>query len=219
MTSTESEALVRKGIRELSLHRPTKALEYFHEAVEQTPPACSDELSRALYWLSIALYQLDRKELALKSLANAQKLRRKSFARRFYSRTINEYGMLKRPTRELDDLYAFVSIQITVYLMKKKSHRFDSVSEHDTVMKSILSGWKMLKDHGFLEGLECGEKLALFKKVKLDFPVFYASSFATRRPSRKESSDPASYSDACPCGSGLPYRQCCGRTQGLSELL
>lgn len=216
----DTSQLLRKGLRELSLHRPDRAVETLRQAVELIPPACAEELSHALYWLSVALLRLDKRELAIKSLASAQKLRRRGHARRIYLRNVNLYGMPRQPTPELDDFHAFMNIQIAAYLVRKSRHRFASHAEHDTVIRILLSTWKKLLESNTLTRLECGEKLQLFKRIKPDFPFFglpaantiVAGSFGFY--STTQTSQP----DRCVCGSGLPYTQCCGRVRGLGEL-
>ena len=94
----DTAQMLRKGLRELADHRPDKALDTLRQAVDAIPPACAEELSHALYWLSVALLRLDKRDLALKSLSSAQKLRRRSHARSMYLRSINGYGMPRQPT-------------------------------------------------------------------------------------------------------------------------
>ncbi len=214
----KAETYLKRGLRELTRHNPAAALGYLQKAVEAIPPSCADQLSSALYWLSIALFRLDRRELAIRSLSNAQKLRRQSYARSMYLRNINAYGMIKRPTPELDDLYAFVSIQLGAYLSKKPNRRFGTEAEHATVLKLVLEAWDHLRTSGAMESLECGEKLQLFKKVKIDFPLFGVQFGTLRFRTQGARNSPQDYSAPCRCASGLPYRQCCGRIQGLQEL-
>lgn len=217
-SANKASFFLRKGLYELAHHSPTKALAFLRQSVELLPPSCENELSRSLYWLSIALLKLDQRDLALKSLANAQKLRRQGYARKFYVRNVNEYGMIKRPTKELDDLYAFVSIQLSSYLMKRPNHRFASEAEHSTVLRLILETWKQLKESQEFQQLECGEKLHLFRKLKIDFPSFSTLFFNPRMGGHHVSTTTVHNTQHCSCGSGLPQMQCCGRVQGLSEL-
>ena len=196
----KSAFYLRKGLHELAQHRPSQALAFLRLSVEQIPPSCEQELSKALYWLSIALIQLDQRDLAVKSLANAQKLRRQSYAQKFYVRHVNEYGMIKRPTRELDDLYAFTSIQLSNYLVKRPSHRFSSEAEHSAVLKLILEAWKQLAQSEDFASLECGEKLQLFKKLKIDFPIFGSYVQTLRFRDRHETLGQRDGAAACACG-------------------
>jgi len=214
----KSEFYLRKGLYELAHHNPSQALVFLRKSVEIVPPSCEEELSRSLYWLSIALLHMDQRDLALKSLANAQKLRRQSYARKFYLRNINEYGMVKRPTRELDDLYAFMSIQISSYLVKRSNHRFHSEAERSTILRLILDAWKRLAPSEEFKDLACGEKLQLFKKLAIDFPLFDSFNATLTLRERQQLRAEKNGSQACSCGSGLRYMQCCGRVPGLSEL-
>jgi tetratricopeptide (TPR) repeat protein len=213
--------LLRKGLRELAMHRPDRAIGTLRQAVDAIPPACSEELSHALYWLSVALLRLDKRELAIKSLASAQKLRRRGYARRVYLRSINEYGMPKQPTVELDDFYAFVNIQMASYLARKSRNRFDSFQERETIFRLILDAWKSLKNGDLLHDRDCGEKLLLFRRIRPGFPSFGMGNdqrLVIRAAFGAGQSPGMNTRQRCVCGSGLPYNQCCGRIRSLSEL-
>ena len=221
INTNRQQALLRKGLKELSRHRPDLAIETLRLAVEAIPPACGEELSSALYWLSIALLRLDRRELAIKSLSSAQKLRPRGHARSIYLRSINGYGMPKQPTPELDDFYAFTSIQMSAYLLRKPRRRFDSFQERDIVLKPILDAWKSLRPNGAFDGMGCCEKRDYYRRVRPNFPSF---GFDTNQRGAKRlafafgqtSGDAAM--QRCACGSGLPAIQCCGRVKSLREL-
>lgn len=219
-----SSSLLSKGLRHLAAHRPDLALDPLRRAVDAIPPACGDDLSRALYWLSVALIRLDKKDLALKSLSSAQKLRHRGFARRFYLNNINEYGMPKQPTAALDDFYAFMSIQMAAYLARKPNRRFASEVERETIFKIIVDAWKSLGSSPAFADSDCGAKLQLFKRLRPNFPFFGIRSretTATRGCFESRSSfAPAAdrFDQRCSCGSGLSYSRCCGRVKGLGEL-
>lgn len=210
----------REGLRFLSRHRPDLAVRSFRASAAACPASRSAELSMRLYWLTVALFRLDQSDLAIKSLASAQKLRPRGFARAIYRRRVNEYGMPRRASAELDDFYAFYSIQIGVYLGRKDKPRFDSVGEKDVVLRIVLDSWLSLSRSGRLEPMTAGEKLKIFKEWKVSFPAFGMSVNdcqkvvqADFRAQRVLLGD-----ERCTCGSGLPYRQCCGRTASLREL-
>ena len=216
----KGEADFRDGLRFLKRHRPDLAVRSFRASVAACPASCSAELSARLYWLTVALFRLDQSDLALKSLASAQKLRPRGWARDMYRRWINDYGMPRRVTPELDDFYAFYSIHIGAYLGRKERPRFDSVNEKDAVMRIVLDSWLALSRSGRLACLGTGDKLRLLKDWRVPFPSFGLGAGDCSpivqvdfRAQRKLNGD-----DRCNCGSGLPYRQCCGRTSGLREL-
>lgn len=215
----QGERDLRMGMRELQAHRPDRALRLFRSSVESCPASRPAELERRLYWLAIALLQLDQVELALKSLASAQKLRPRGVARRAYVLRVNDYGMPRRASSELDDFYAFYSIQVCGFLARKRGGRFSSEEEKDAVTRLVASAWQGLKKGGKLAGLGAGEKIDLFRAQRNVFPAFVmdgrrqgsmsGGSFAIAvdfRRSRMVRPD-----DSCSCGSGLPYRLCCGR--------
>lgn len=219
----DAETLIRLGLRELSRHRPDLALAHLRAAVDATPAACADRLSRALYWLSVALFRLDRKELGVKSLASAQKLRRRGFARSAYLTRSNEYGMPRRPTPELDDFYAFASIQMAAYLARKRRVRFESHVEREAVTLLVAQAWKDLLRSGRLDGVECSAKLVIFRQVE---PGFDGVGMAGTRAGGASGTMAAGTriirasfgsSGRCSCGSGLDSARCCRRTRGLSE--
>jgi hypothetical protein len=162
---------------------------------------------------------MDRPELALKSLASAQKLRPRGIARSAYLHRSNAYGMCRRASPELDDFYAFYSIQACIYLERKGSCRFDSNAEKDAITHLIGDAWLLLSRSGRLSGLTAGRKLELFKAQKVSFPLFGFDDavhgkilVADFRRGRAVSCD-----DNCPCGSGLPYIRCCGRSASPRE--
>lgn len=217
--SVEAANLLRKGIGELRRHRPDRALEFLRLAVDAGTPENPEQLSKALYWLSIAFMRMDKRDLAVKSLSSAQKLRQRGRARKFYVRNINQYGMPKRQSPEVDDLYAFVNIQFTRYLQGKRSRTFDSMGERDIVLRIVLGGWKDLKARNIIAMDDCAAKLEIFRSTRLPFPGY---SLPARRTGAAKPdfgfpvmADPRG---RCVCGSGLPFSQCCGRVRSLREL-
>ena len=227
------------ALRELARHRPDRALEPLRAAVDDCPALRKVELARRLYWLAVALLRLDRTELAIKSLASAQKLRPRGVARDVYVHRVNAYGMPRRDSPELDDFWAFYSLQACSYLGTRPGRRFAAAAEKDLVTKTIAAAWMELKRSGKLVGRSVEERLGLFRAAKLAFPVPVGlggrvvplSERDTSLPGLRDSSpcaDPLKVdfkrgkrvkaTDRCPCGSGLPYCQCCGRTRSPLEL-
>ncbi len=217
--SGDRERDFRKGKRALARHRPDLALRGFRTAADSCPAARAGELARYLYWLAVALLRLDKPELALKSLASAQKLRPKGHARSAYLARINDYGMTRRASPELDDFYAYYSVQACSYLNRKRSGRFDSNAEKDAITRLIGEAWRSLSQSGALAGKSPGNKFEYFKNNPIEFPFLsigapmpgrvIAADF--RRGSRLKAEDP------CSCGSGLRYILCCGRGSTTHE--
>jgi hypothetical protein len=211
----------RLGRRELARHRPDLAVRSLRKAVDECPAVRAGELSRNLYWLSLALLRLDRPELAIRSLASAQKLRPRGIARSAYTLRVNAYGMCRRSSPELDDFYAFYSVKACSYLESKERPRFDSNAEKDAVTRLISDAWRTVSRSGKLAGLSASRKLTLFKSWRIEFPLFglnqpnhgriLAADF--RRGSKILGEE------RCSCGSGLPFIRCCGRTSTPSECL
>jgi hypothetical protein len=214
---------LREGLRELEGHRPDLAMRSLRASVDACPATRASELSRRLYWLAVALLRLDQPEIALKSLASAQKLRPRGLARSAYLARVNCYGMPKRKSPELDDFYAFYSIHACRFLSSREGRRFGSETEKDLVTRIITSAWLELKRSKRLVDLAPGARLELIKRWPVAFPSMIGASARANcgcepvvvdfRRKRVPSAD-----DRCPCGSGLPYRLCCGRTASSREL-
>lgn len=208
-----------RGRRELTGHRPDLAVRSLRAAVESCPATRAGELSRKLYWLALALFRLDRPELAMRSLASAQKLRPRGMARAAYDMRVNDYGMCRRTSPDLDDFYAFYSVKACGYLRTKAEGRFASNGEKDAVTRLIGDAWRALGRSGKLVGLPASEKLGLFKAWPISFPFFgieprgggkiIAADFRRGTALRGD--------ERCRCGSGLPFIRCCGRVSCIQE--
>lgn len=209
----------RRGRRELERHRPDQAVRSLRAAVDSCPAIRPGELSRNLYWLALALFRLDRPELAIRTLASAQKLRPRGIARSAYAMRVNAYGMCKRSSPELDDFYAFYSIQASAYLGAKHRDRFDSNAEKDAITRLIGDAWRSLSRSGRLVGLSPSRKLTSFGSWKIDFPLFGLENKGRGKVVTADFRRGASIhsEDRCCCGSGLPYMRCCGRTLSMRE--
>jgi len=223
----------RRGRRELARHRPDRALAPLRSAVADCPAEEKKDLALRLYWLSMALLQLGRAELALKSLASVRKLQPRGFLRRAYECRTNGYGMLRRATPELDDFYAFYSIQACRYLGGRPGGRFAAVTEKDLVTRLIAADWLEIKKSGSLEGETIAGRLGLFNRRRIAYPTPLDLSARGGREGRTVAASACEEplvvdfrlgravqaEDRCPCGSGLPYCRCCGRTQSPLERL
>jgi hypothetical protein len=210
----------RAGLRALVRHRPDVAARSLRAASAACPADAASALERRLYWLALALLRLDQAELALKSLASAQKLRPRGHARMLYLRLANDYGMPRRGNPDVDDLYAFYSIQTAAYFSGKRKACFGDAAEKDAVVRLVGDAWLSLSRSGRLHGLDPSAKIRLFRESRVDFPSF---ALSRGMPCRIVKADfrkkiRLGGEERCPCGSGLPYQQCCGRIAGLGEL-
>jgi hypothetical protein len=219
VSSAKRGADFDRGRRELARHRPDLAVRRLRLAVASCPATRSGELSRNLYWLALALLRLDRPELAIRSLASAQKLRPRGIARRAYELRVNAYGMCRRSSPELDDFHAFYSIQACAYLRRTEKGRFESNAEKDAVTRLIGDAWRSLSRSCSMEGLPPSRKLELFRKRRIAFPLFGMGAAdqgsileADFRKGTRLRGD-----ERCRCGSGLPFIRCCGRIPTTRE--
>lgn len=157
-------------------HDAAAALPYLRLAVDQCPPERRTELSRRLYWLSMALRRLDRQTLAIKALASARQLSpRGPVSRSFYNIT-NGYGQPRCACEEHDDYRAFFSVQVKRYLWTVPGQRFADNSEMEIVLEVIAKAWLQLQKEISLDGLDCRTKLACFDKYRINFPVLRQGS-------------------------------------------
>ena len=209
----------RKGIAELARHRPDLAVRSLRAAVDACPAAKADELSRNLYWLALALLRLDRPELAVRSLASAQKLRPRGVARAAYAIRVNAYGMCRRPSPDLDDFYAFFSVQACAYLEGKKQGRFETTAEKDVVTRLIGDAWRSLAGSGSLKGLTAPRKLAVYRSWSIAFPFFGLERHVRGKVLDADFRRGGGLrgDERCSCGPGLPFIRCCGRVKAPSE--
>ncbi len=206
----------RQGKRALASHDPARALRLLRSAVDACPASDRTGLSRRLYWLSIALRRLGKDGLAIKALASAQRLAPRGRARDMYERVANDYGMPRAACAEHDDYRAFCSIQIRRYLEGVPDRRFENQQEIDAVLTMIADAWLKLGSVQSLEAASCDEKLKVFRNAGIEYPALrerrelprgtvIAADFVHGKALQPD--------DRCTCGSGLPYRMCCGRVR------
>lgn len=217
MNKPDTSAMAfQKGRRALASHDPVVALRSLREAVDGCSALDRAELSRRLYWLSIALLRLGKDGLAIKALASAQRLAPRGNARSMYLHVTNDYGMPRAACQEHDDYRAFCSIHIRRYLERAHTRRFSSQTEAEAILKIIADAWLRIQSRVDLDGSSCTEKIRLFRETSIEFPMLRSMTAAS--PARVIQADflrrrAVADDDRCPCGSGLPYRQCCGRTR------
>lgn len=211
----------RKGLRLLSGRREVEAARALREAAELCPASRRRDLARILYFLAIALERAGSGALALRSLADARRLDRRGHAREIHRRWANEYGMRRQRDAAGDDYCAFFSVQMARYLSKRGNGRFGSQAERDAVGDLITDAWRRLAASGIFAGMPAERKLEFFRRAKVDLPFLYLEDAfeESRAPvvvdfirERRVAAD-----DRCPCGSGLPYRSCCGRVPSSCE--
>lgn len=209
-----------RGKTFLAKHRLEGAMKSFEAAIASCPVDRAKELSKIMYYLGVTLNRLGMSSCALKSWSTAHRLYRKGYAGVFLRRFSNGYGMAKQESEQLDDWKAFHAVQLARYLSMKKSRQLGTDAEKDVIWELIVDGWKEIQNSFELSALSTGEKLKLFRAFEIVFPSFTVPENAGEEPiavdfARKKKLD---LDDHCFCGSGLPYRLCCGRTPGEDEL-
>jgi len=212
-------SLVERGKRNLRRRGIDSALECFRSAVDACPVKDRSCLGNALYWLGVALLRVSKRDIAARSFASAQKLLRRGYARKTYIRLTNDYGMPRQRKAEDDDRIAFYSIQIALYLKRRSQTGFMGRIERDLVLSTLACSWKGLSGCPGYRYASSSQKLTSFKAMKISYPValpqpgiFNDCLTVDFRKKRK-----ILPSDYCPCGSGLRFGRCCGRTVGITE--
>jgi hypothetical protein len=208
-----------RGIRYLAGHDPARAIVYFSRAVQLCPVSRSEELTKALYYLGVALKRIGYSNSAIRSWVTSHRMKKSRHTRALLNRFCNEYGMAKQDCEAQDDWQAFYSIQLTRYLRGFKKRTLSDRVEQSMILDIVREAWERLRDSGALQGCTPEEKYEIFQDTKIDFPLFYYGRL--RDPvvrvnfSKGRKLSPA---DPCPCGSGLPFRCCCGRNPAEEEL-
>jgi len=215
------ELMVAQARQNLKRHKPHKALHLLTNALKECPSEKCSLTARILFYLGIALKRTGHLASALHLWISAYHFKKNRFILKLINRYANGYGMLKQPTPELDDKYAFFSIQINRYLSRKQRRYFSTAAERDVIIELINDFWKMINAKGLLKGKGIAEKRELFTKVTIPFPYFYLPK------SLEDSVVSVNFfnerlldgSNRCFCGSGLPFYMCCGRNRPLDGML
>jgi hypothetical protein len=128
--------------------------------------------------------------------------------------------MVKQDSCELDDWNAYFSIQLARYLSTKRSKKLGTDAERDMIWELIREGFKELRSSTDFGSMNSEEKLAAFKKQRIVFPSFSVpdSYDCESIPVDFGKKRRVNIDDRCLCGSGVPYKFCCGRIPGRDEL-
>jgi hypothetical protein len=202
-----------QGLRRLRLGNPHAAMLHLKQALQTCPVSKREELEHILYYLGMAIYRLGDRESAVRMWGVGCKVRRAGKSHRMYLRFSNGYGMAKQETESEDDWRAFYSIHLRRYLAKKRSKDLGTMAERDMINDLIRDHWLALEPH--LDGRSTGEKLELFESVRIVFPHFRVVALdEAHDPIRVDfrSKSKVQAADPCPCGSGIEFSRCCGRT-------
>lgn len=207
--------------RFLAHHQPRIALEEFRKALSACPVENKQELSKILFYLGVSLRKVGLPSSALKCWVTARNVGKRSVSSRMAGRFINDYGMLRQMSDDLDDWNAFYAVQLKKYLQSKRSRKIGSQGEKDMIWDLIYEYWQGIQHSGVLLGKSNAEKISLFSDIEIIFPYFEPPEEKSGeiiqvdfvKKTRPKPEDP------CPCRSGLPYVKCCGRIPADEELL
>ena len=202
----------RRGLRKLRQHEPGAALRFLRDAIAECPVERAADLADVLFHTGIAMKKIGLHDAAVQSWNASRKLRRGGPARRHLRRFSNEYGLAKQGLAELDDWRAFYSLQVGRYLKSKRSRSIGTLAERDMIRDLIFDAWRELKSATSLDDKTPEQKLALFRGVSIVFPFFYLPG-GTAETGGTGGLSRGFGGGSCPCGSGLPYHRCCGRSE------
>ena len=210
---------IERGKRNLRRGRLDAALECFRSAVDTCPVKYRACLSDALYWLGLALQRKAKRDIAARSFASAQKLVRRGYAKKAFARLKNDYGMPRQKKSVDDDRIAFYSIQISRYLKQRSLTDFTGRIERDLVLSTLASAWMGMSGCPGFKSANCAQKLSSFKAMRISYPVAFPQGnvFAEVVNVDFRNKRKILPSDFCPCGSGLTYGRCCGRTVDIAK--
>ncbi len=211
-----------RGIGSLARHNATDAIHFLQMALEKCPASSSRDLYRICLFLGVALKRMGFSQSAIRSWISCQRLNKRGHTRKMLARLTNCYGMERQANATEDDWQAFSSIQIARYLRRKNKRTFSTLAEKDMITDLIRDSWNGLQESGELEGKSTCDKMDIFRRVGIVFPTSLRSDSPENGPvigvnfRTKKKLDPEEH---CPCGSGLPFVLCCGRTPANEELL
>lgn len=211
-----------RGLGSLARHKPADAVHSLQIAMERCPPSESRELYRICLFLGVALKRMGFSQSAIKSWISCQRLNKRGHTRKMLARLTNGYGMERQASAEQDDWQAFSSIQIARYLMGKNKRTFSTMAEKDMITDLIRDSWTSLQHSGDLAGKSTCQKMEHYHRVLIVFPSTQHAESPTNAPVigvNFQTKKKLDLEERCPCGSGLPFMLCCGRTPANEELL
>ncbi|HVO37869.1 MAG TPA: SEC-C metal-binding domain-containing protein [Spirochaetia bacterium] len=222
MASSHWSMYFDRGIRSLARHNPSGAIHFLQMALEKCPASSSRDLYRICLFLGVALKRMGFSQSAIKSWISCQRLNKRGHTRKMLARLTNSYGMERRASAEEDDCQAFSSVQIARYLMSKNKRTFSTLAEKDMITDLIRDSWESLQAAGGLNGKSTCEKMENFRRVMIVFPTSLHTEPSVNGPVigvNFQTKKKLELEERCPCGSGLPFMLCCGRTPANEELL
>jgi hypothetical protein len=207
------------GLLDLARHRPRSALGHLANAVKGCPERRTAELARILFYLGVTMRKLGCTNPALRSWIAGHRLVKRGLAGKMLARYANEYGMERQESADEDDWQAFLSVQLGRYLGARPAGTFQSEPERRLVTDLIRSYWIDLRKRYDLAVMCAADKCALFRRVRVEFPSVVRAHDASAIQVNFPAGRRVGPDDRCVCGSGRAFRECCGRTKGLDELL
>lgn len=183
----EGERLLRRGLQRfpddagiliglgmilVAQHRPGQAEGYLRKALDLAPPERHAQRAQAFTTLGEALWQLFRREEAIKVWKEALREDPDHPGAIQHLKThLNEYGEPKARDRVADDFFHFLNIHTQRYLSLRGQQQFESLKEASNIHATIQRAWNNLvaSQGKQLDTMTAAEKTALFTSVSIDF--------------------------------------------------
>jgi hypothetical protein len=209
-----------RGIRMLARHNPREAVQSLRQALDACPPQQAADLHRICFYLGVALRRAGHAQTAIRSWLSCTQLKKRGHMRRMLERLVNGYGMARQESADSDDWQAFRAIQLSRYLATRNKRAFSTDAERDMVSDLVGDYWRGVERSGEIAGMDSSQKRDYFRRMRIVFPtvVLPAAAAGSVLAVNFRTRQRISETQACSCGSGLPYSCCCGRTKSCEEL-
>ncbi|MEM5948825.1 hypothetical protein WKV44_09765 [Spirochaetia bacterium 38H-sp] len=209
----ELNRLYNNAIRALARHDKERALRIFKRYISICP-AEDKRLARVLKFTGNILWSLGLKKQSLRVWTLSCKIERQPYLAlriRYAAHGSTDVSSFQ------SDRNLFFSIQQEKYLSSKTCKHYTSNAERDMIFELISEYWKdFLRTYPHVLSLRREEKIRLFYSVEIVFP-FVAVDYMQKTRAFVSFFDSASENIKCSCGSGLPYRLCCGSKNNIED--
>lgn len=143
---------MEQGKRYLFAQESRRAIDVFHDAMEDCPEQRTVEMSEILFFMGAAYRNLGQNEYAYRCWENAAMLRDKEE---------HEYDL---------DWRAFYRIQLVKYLSGKQVQQFGSLAESDMIHGLIKMTWSEVRHQNHLMNHDFHERCGIYRSVRIIFP-------------------------------------------------
>ena len=211
------ELYYRQGKLQNSFENFEKAQELLEAALEGCPDDEHELACEIVFEIGRAFFGRGKRGNAIGNMLKAVKMgHSEPHTESMMQCLVNEYGMPIQKEPSDNDRAAFTAIHLMRYLYTKRSGKFGTLAEHDMIMELVSDAWGDFRERVVLNGLSTSQKISKFREYVIFFPTFRVPESIDAGEEHVIYADFGN--DLCSCGSGLPYRWCCGRIKTVDEL-